>query len=810
MAVRSLLVDLCTTEPVAIVIDDLQWLDEASVGSLAFALRRTSVEAGRLSVLVATRPEGTRSDLIRSLAEPRHEISLPPLDDWAIGQLLRRRLGPRWTPPMSAGVARVSGGNPLLALTVASAMEAEASKWTGGASPGADQVFPVPPSLAELLSQQVARLPPETLEVMLLVAAAGRLGVAQLQQIVDDSRVRSALEAAANLDVAAVGAGSVVTFTHPLLSSAIYEAAPLEDRRRAHQALAEKLEDTVERARHRSKTITTPDEADARELDRAAQISLERGAPQLAGELLESAALATPSDVDLVIGFGRWLRAVDCYMSAGDGVAAQAALNKASALATGAEQKAQLLSRELRLVDHYSGVRSLAEEALRLAPKTSQVRAEVLTALGTAHRMEGNGKEALRVMRMAVTQAAAVDRFDVQLSALNGRLAIEQHWGKGKPQQTLHEIERVLDLSPPGTAEVQKAWTHGFFAAWNDTGAEGHVREGIARAVDAGRYGELSGLYICLVLVLIRASRVRDAQAALDEADRIGAWTASSFQEDMARTLVAAYAGELDAAREVAQGAVERARASGSLYWLSGFLAQVGFIETSARNWHAALDALRELAHVFARTQMVDLEQLLWGVDYADAALQVGALEEVETAISVLRRQGASGRLEATVAADRIEAMLIAARGQIDEALHTLVKVVEQQASECPFEAARSFLALGRVYRRGGYKRMASDALNQAAATFEELGTPRWAERARDEADRTGLYSTTGQLTTTERRVAEFVASGHSNRETAAALFMSVKTVEANLSRIYRKLSVRSRTELANHLNRPVPAPHRE
>jgi DNA-binding CsgD family transcriptional regulator len=276
----------------------------------------------------------------------------------------------------------------------------------------------------------------------------------------------------------------------------------------------------------------------------------------------------------------------------------------------------------------------------------------------------------------------------------------------------------------------------------------------------------------------------------------------------MARTLVAAYAGELDVAREVAQGAVARARASGSLYWLSGFLAQVGFVETSARNWHAALDALRELAQIFARTQMVDLEQLLWGVDYADAALQVGATEEVETAISVLRRQGASGRPEATVAADRSEAMLVAARGEVDDALHMLVKVVEQQASECPFEAARSFLALGRVYRRGGYKRMASDALNQAAATFDELGTPRWAERARDEAGRTGLYPTTSELTTTERRVAEFVASGHSNQETAAALFMSVKTVEANLSRIYRKLSVRSRTELANHLNRLDPAPH--
>jgi DNA-binding NarL/FixJ family response regulator len=185
-------------------------------------------------------------------------------------------------------------------------------------------------------------------------------------------------------------------------------------------------------------------------------------------------------------------------------------------------------------------------------------------------------------------------------------------------------------------------------------------------------------------------------------------------------------------------------------------------------------------------------------------------MEDVEIAIAVLRRQGASGRPEATVAADRSEALLIAARGDVDVALHRLVNVVEQQASECPFEAARSLLALGRVYRRGGYKRMASDALNQAGATFEKLGTPRWAARARDEAARTGLYPTRSELTTTERRVAEHVASGHSNQETAAALFMSVKTVEANLSRIYRKLSVRSRTELANHMNKLDPALHHE
>jgi DNA-binding CsgD family transcriptional regulator len=306
-----------------------------------------------------------------------------------------------------------------------------------------------------------------------------------------------------------------------------------------------------------------------------------------------------------------------------------------------------------------------------------------------------------------------------------------------------------------------------------------------------------------LVLVLVRASKVRAARAALDEADRSGAWTtADGRQEDMARIVVNAHAGDLEVARGVAERALTRPRNGGSTYWRGGFLAQLGFVETSARNWQAALAPLRELADIFATTGMVDLEQLLWGVDYADAALQVGSLEEVELAIAVLRRQGAAGRPEATVAADRCEALLKATRGGVDDALHDLVGVVDRRGAECPFEAARSRLALGQVYRRAGYKGMADEALNAAADTFDALGIPRWAERARHEAGRVGLYPTTGTLTETERRVAELVGSGHSNQQTAAELFISVKTVEANLTRIYRKLSVRSRTELAHNLDK--------
>src|SRR5260370_2545619 len=184
----------------------------------------------------------------------------------------------------------------------------------------------------------------------------------------------------------------------------------------------------------------------------------------------------------------------------------------------------------------------------------------------------------------------------------------------------------------------------------------------------------------------------------------------------MARILVNAYAGQLDVARGAAQRAVARPRNSGSTYWRGGFLAQLGFIETSARNWHTALEALREVAEIFASTKMVDLEQLLWGVDYADAALQAGAMQDVEVAISVLRRQGSAGRPEATVAADRCQALLTAARGDVDDALSELRTVVGQQGSECPFEASRSPLALGQVYRRAGYQLMGSEPLKEPAA----------------------------------------------------------------------------------------------
>ncbi|TDW69761.1 AAA family ATPase [Kribbella pratensis] len=372
LAVRGLLTQLCGTEPVALVVDDLQWLDHASEGSIAFAVR--NVDARRLSVLVETRPDpDSGTDLRRSLPEPQQEFMLRPLEDWAIGQLLRERLGSRWTPPMAAGVARASGGNPFLALMIAQAMQSDLSKWRWSAQQGHDPIFPVPPSLAGLLAEKVSvLLSQDARDVLLLVAAAGRLTVAQLQRMIEETRLRLALEAADDADIARIGAGSVVDFTHPLLASALYDGAAPAERRRAHRVLADKLEDPVERARHRSKSILAPDELVADELEHAADVSRARGAQQLAGELLEGAALATPADVDAPESFRRWIRAVDTYVGAGDALAARAALEKAAEVADGPPECAQVLIRQARTSDDLTVARSLTP----LTPSPSkQVRA---------------------------------------------------------------------------------------------------------------------------------------------------------------------------------------------------------------------------------------------------------------------------------------------------------------------------------------------------------------------------------------------------------------------------------------------------
>ncbi|MGH6914868.1 MAG: LuxR C-terminal-related transcriptional regulator [Geminicoccales bacterium] len=188
--------------------------------------------------------------------------------------------------------------------------------------------------------------------------------------------------------------------------------------------------------------------------------------------------------------------------------------------------------------------------------------------------------------------------------------------------------------------------------------------------------------------------------------------------------------------------------------------------------------------------------------DEIDALIQLGQLDAAIALTDELHRRGQLlHRPHLSAVAARCRARAEAAKGVAGATQGALLEAADTFLQlRLPFERARTLLALGEVRRRAKQKRAAREALGAALATFEELGAPLWAEKTRAELARIGGRSPSGSLTASERRVADLVAQGYSNKEVAAALFVSVRAVEANLSRIYGKLGIGSRTELVRRV----------
>jgi DNA-binding NarL/FixJ family response regulator len=176
------------------------------------------------------------------------------------------------------------------------------------------------------------------------------------------------------------------------------------------------------------------------------------------------------------------------------------------------------------------------------------------------------------------------------------------------------------------------------------------------------------------------------------------------------------------------------------------------------------------------------------------------ALGEVQRARGALARLEERGRvfprLWIDVTLPRVRALVLAAEGELENAFTALDALDEAAAANLPFDLAWTLLVRGRLHRRAKQRHAAAEALRAALEQFEQLGAPSWIERTRAELDRVGLRRAPDELTATERRVAELAASGLTNREVASKAFMSPKTVQANLARVYRKLGISSRAEL--------------
>ena len=268
------------------------------------------------------------------------------------------------------------------------------------------------------------------------------------------------------------------------------------------------------------------------------------------------------------------------------------------------------------------------------------------------------------------------------------------------------------------------------------------------------------------------------------------------------KALIEADLGLVEQARASAEESLAFSNASSNETFAITTLGVLGRLELALGNLEAAGDYLRDLPGRLLAGGLNDPSQPLWP-DAIETLVALGELEQARAYLEAYelhtRRLGTALALEG---ARRCRGLLTAAEGDLDSAL----KVFEGALSEnpeppWPFERARTLLCLGTVRRQAQQKKAARETLEQALAIFEELGARLWAEKARAELRRiSGRRTSSDELTETEHRVAELAAHGRTNKEIAAELFMGVSTVEAHLSRVYRKLGLRSRTELAGRI----------
>ncbi|HEY2575927.1 MAG TPA: LuxR C-terminal-related transcriptional regulator [Streptosporangiaceae bacterium] len=801
----ALLAVLAGRRPQMLAVDDAQWLDAASARSLAFALRRLDDRPLRLlaAVRIEPPPEGGAAEppqrsgafaMIESSLDRRAIERLPvgPLSVAATHQMFRQVLGVSFARPVLVRIHRAAGGNPFYALEIAREMHR-----LGVPPPG--EPLPIPDDARDLALVRLRRLPPATRDALARVAAMSRPSTASLDL--------GALAPAEQAGIVRVRKGGWIEFTHPLYGSALYSSLPESARRALHSDLAAVAGSLEERARHLALGADGPDETTAGVLDRAAETAAARGAADVAVELKELACQLTSAN-DSQGTVRRSLGLANLRYFAGDP----------------------------------TGARRELEKSLHTLPP-SQERAEVLLQLGSVLWTQGDSDEGMVLLSQALGEAetgALRARIHTRISALHDDCDVSVEHG-----------EAALALLDPGTDPLLYSFAlHNvaLFRLYAGHGADHDaITEGMrlqeratswelstvpaywARNMDdfatarqrfedllrvfgeRGDEASSSGVLTHLAMVEAMTGRMDRARALAADALDLAEQTEQETYLHMAlwaQAGVCARSGALDEARAVAGQLLRRLEAHPDIVLEGMARAVLGMVALSAGDLAEAdrqfslADEVEELHH--SREPATSRFQ----ADHVEAVIGLGDLTRAGELVRRLEaRAVALPRPWILTVSARCRGLLNAAAGHLDEALADYQRALAAHAAlDMPAEHGRTLLALGRLHRRRNERQRAQAVLTEAAAVFQGGGALDWAAVAADELRRArGRRGSPQRLTPTERHIAELASAGLRNHEIAAKLFVSPKTVEANLSRVYAKLGIRSRAELAGRLAAPDP-----
>jgi DNA-binding CsgD family transcriptional regulator len=755
---------LASSAPVVVAIDDAHWLDAPTAAVLEFALRRLRGEP--VGVLVA----GKNTVALDFGPLPVERVRVGPLSEAAIHRIVRAQLGVSLTRPVLVRVHEASGGNPFYALELARSLEGEV---------GAQ----------DALRARVASLPEEVRELLLVVALLSNPTRERLRAVVPelDARLDAAL-AAELLEQR----DDRIRFTHALLADAVSSHEGDARTRDVHLRLADVETDPEARARHLALATDAQDVEVAAALDQAAQSALARGAPSAAAELLELAIERTPPGEGADLRAGK-IAVAQAHFRSGAIARANAVLQELVDELPPGDERADVLVRLAGGSPDLATVLELAERAHDEVGDDDVVNSRVHLLLGQTWPLRGM-VAALEDGRLALDHAERSGDRRLIVDVL-ARLTLWELWAGKDPSELLQRavaLERpedeLLSYRSPRLALALLRMQQGRLDE-----AQTLLETLLAEALGAGDELAALGVRGRLVDVALRAGDWRDAEAHAAEAYELAEQIGLEHDAGLTvywKALVAAHLGDADEARALAETGVALAAAAKQENTRVLHLGVLGFLELSLGNDAAALPHLRPLLD-WLESKGLGLATHPAAPYALEALLAAGRGEEATPLIAQFAGEAkAIGGEWGTAIAARLDALATSSA----DALAT----VEPPS---PFERGRTLLVLGRLQRRAKQKAAAKESLERARAIFDELPAPLWSQRATDELARVGLRrASPDDLTESERRVAELAAAGLTNREVAAQLFMSPKTVEANISRVYRKLGIRSRAQLGARL----------
>ncbi|MET9428329.1 MULTISPECIES: AAA family ATPase [unclassified Streptomyces] len=804
LGIARILRALAERGPVLLVVDDVQRIDAESADLLRFALH---LAPPALRVLAVETPDPYADGASCTLWVPSEAdvLLVPPLQADEIAELLvHHRLPSR----MAGRIHRTSGGNPRLALAVGRSL-ADARTPVHHA-----EALPLSGRARDLARRMLAPATPDVRATLLLAALALRPTAALIRRA-GRPTAEAELAAAERAGLISVTEDGTVAFTAGLLPSTLVHDTCWTERSSGHAALARVVDDPVEEVRHRALATDVPDEDLAAEVTAAAETARRRGNSALAAELALLAAESTP----VRLGERRIARLVDAAEEAARAARADLAMRAAADLLARDAAPADRVRARLAVLDTAGqGLTDLDElyvHAMEDSDGDPRLRAGVLLRLAVKYVLaDGDPVRSRAAAVESAALAASVDDRHTAAKALTVQARMDRALGSPDAERTLAEA-RALEMTdrPLGVRNAAQILTirHALF---DDRLTEARDQLNALLPLVERRGPVEDAIELLNTLSQVEARRGQCA-AALAHAGRSLALTLEAglspgpawYHLALAETAGGSFARAAGYARRSVRASEEE----GDHVFLSRSLYALGRVQLVTGDVAGALETLRRVQEAENAQCAVDPSMLRWHEELAEALLANDARDEAEALLAdvgpVAERLG---RTTVLLGFDRAYALCLAAGGKTDEAVALLAETADRFAAHgLVLEQGRCLIALSRVERRRRRRSAAQQALHAAAAVFERAGAvpwlgltaenPSYAEPAPGTAP--AGNAALSRLTEAELNLARLVGEGASNQEAAARLYLSVKTVEARLTRIYQKLDVRSRAQLATVLN---------